>query len=236
MAREDRENREMATQFGRVVPVLIVAAAGAAAVGIAAIVDRVGGTRNVPPAPPGTPQVGARLPVALWPGDGTEPIVEHGPRGWRELVAVLYHRDTVVDDAARARAVVIAQFPRRAQDARREVALEAHVLRGGYDPALIAAAWLHPLTPGMSLDDLAAFGIGPVTLDALRSSSRVDAEPQLEGLWRREFGIDVVRPQVTDEMVAETGSDRLGMLWALLLGLAAERVAARHLLANPSRG
>jgi hypothetical protein len=221
----------MATPRGRVLPILIVAA-GAVAVGVAAIVERVAGARDTTPAPPGTPQLGARLPVALWPSDGTEPLVEHGPRGWRELVAALYHRDTVVDDAARARAVVIAQLPRRTQDARREIALEAHVLRGGYDPSLIAAAWLHPLTPGITLDALSAFGIGTTALETLRAAARLDADPALEAVWRREFGIDVVRPQVTDEIVADTAPDRLGMLWALLLGLAGERVAARHLLAN----
>lgn len=212
-------------------PVVIVAAVGAAAVGVAALIDRAAG-RDPSPAAPGTPQVASRLPVALWPSDGTEPIVEHSLRGWRELASVLYHRDTAVDDAARARAVVIAQFPRRAQDARRENALEAHVLRGDYDPALLAAAWLHPLTPGIRLDDLAAFGIGPVALDTLRACARLDADPELEGMWRREFGVDVVRPQITDAIVADTPPDRLGMLWALLLSLAAERVAARQLLAR----
>lgn len=214
---------------GRVLPVIIVAAVGAAAVGVAALADRLAG-RVVTPAPPGTPQVASRLPVALWPSDGSEPVVEHSLRGWRELAAVLYHRDTAVDDAARARAVVIAQFPRRAQDARREIALEAHVLRGGYDPALLAAAWLHPLTPGMTLDDLAAFGIGAVALDTLRACARIDAEPELKHMWRREFGVDVVRPQITPGMFRDTPDDRLGMLGALLLSLAAERVEARHLL------
>lgn len=221
---------------GRVVPLLIVAAAGAAAVGVAALVDRYAGARDTTPAAPGTPQVGSRLPVALWPADGTEPMVTHDLRGWRELAAALYHRDTVVDDAARARAVVIAQFPRRAQDARREIALEAHVLRGGYDAAPIAAAWLHPLTPGVSHEDLAAFGIGSVALETLRACARIDAEPELEHMWRREFGVDVVRPVITPEMIADTPPERLGMLWALLLSLAAERVEARHLLANTPRG
>lgn len=221
---------------GRVVPLLIVAAAGAAAVGVAALVDRFASVRDTPPAPPGTPQVGSRLPIALWPADGTEPMVTHDLRGWRELAGAIYHRDTAIDDAARARAVVIAQFPRRAQDARREIALETHVLRGGYDPAPIAAAWLHPLTPGMSLDDLAAFGLGSVALDTLRACARIDADPELEHMWRREFGVDVVQPQITGDMIAETPADRRGMLWALLLTLAAERVEARHLLANPPRG
>ena len=106
------------------------------------------------------------------------------------------------------------------------------MLRGGYDPALLAAAWLHPLTPGMSLDDLAAFGIGPVALDTLRACARLDAEPELEHMWRREFGVDVVHPQITAQMLRDTPDDRLGMLGALLLSLASERVEARHLLAR----
>jgi len=227
----------MPTPRGRIIPVLIVVAAGAVAAGIATVADRLAQSRqDHTPAPPGTPQIGSRLPVSLWPSDGTEPLVEQGLLGWRRLSDVLYHRDTVVDDAARARAVVIAQLPRRTQDARRETALEAHVLRGGYEPALIAAAWLHPLTTGMSLDDLAAFGIGDVTLDTLRAAARLDADPALESTWRREFGMDVVRPQVTDDMIAEAGGERLGMLWAVLLSLAAERVAARHPVTSPSRG
>jgi hypothetical protein len=219
------------------IPILILGGLVAAGVGAVAIVERVmDARREHGPAALGTPQVGARLPIGLWPSDGSEPMVGRGPAGWREMVTALYHRDTVVDDAARARAVAIAALPRREQDVRREVALEAHVLRGAYEPALIAAAWLHPLTSGMRIDDLAAFGISPIAIDALRAAGRLDAEPDLEATWRREFGIDVVRPEVTADMIAETGADRLGMLWALLLSLAAERVAVRETHANHSRG
>lgn len=228
----------MPTPNGRAaLPIVIIGGVVVAAAGIVAIVERVSDSRrDRTPAPPGTPQVGARLPIALWPSDGSEPMVAHGPTGWRDMLASLYHRDTVVDEAARARAVAIATLPRREQDARRELALEAHVLRGAYEPALIAAAWLYPLAIGTSVDDLASFGIGSTTLDAVFASARLDSTPDLEPVWRREFGIDVVRPQVTDEIVAETGSERLGMLWALLLGLAAERVTVRKALSNPSRG
>lgn len=212
------------------IPILVIGglvAAGAAAV---AIVDRISGARHDgTPAAPGTPQVSARLPIGLWPSDGSEPMVEHGPRGWREMTDALYHRDTTVDDAARARAIAIAELPRRDQDARREIALEAHVLRGEYEAALVAAAWLHPVDP-MRLDDLARFGLGENTLATLRAAARLAAEPELEAGWRREFGIDVVRPQVTGAMIADTAPERLGMLWALLLGLAAERVVTRQAL------
>jgi hypothetical protein len=211
--------------------VLIVSAAAAVAVGVVAIVDRVADSRHDhTPAPPGTPQVGARLPIGLWPSDGTEPIVAHGLGGWREMLSALYHRDTVVDDAARARAVVIADRPRREQDARRELALEAHVLRGAYEPALVATAWLIPLDPGTRIDDLRALGIGELTVQALQAAARLDADPELSASWRREFGMDVVQPRVTDEIVAATSPERRGMLWALLLDLARERVAQRQLM------
>lgn len=227
----------MPSSAGRAaIPIVVLGALLAAGAGAVAIVARFAESRHDrTPAAPGTPQLDSRLPIALWPSDGTEPMVERGPRGWRELVAALYHRDTVVDDAARARAVVIAELPRREQDARRELALEAHVLLGAYEPALIAAAWLHPLR-GIRRDELAAFGIGDATLTTLDAAARLNADADLSRLWRRELGIDVVRPQVTAELIAETPTDRLGMLGAVHLTLAAERVAARHLLANPSRG
>jgi hypothetical protein len=197
------------------------------ATGVAAIVDRViESRRDHSAAPEGTPRVEGRLPVALWPSDGTEPMVGRGIRGWREMLAALYHRDTVVDDAARARAVVIAEYPRRQQDARRELALEAHVLLGAYEPALVAAAWLRPLT-SVRLDDLAAFGLSDAALATLRAAARLDEDPELVTAWRRELGIDNLRPEITPAIIAETDSDRLGMLWAVLLELAADRVAAR---------
>ncbi len=218
-------------------PILILGGLVAAGVGAVAIVERImDARREHRPAAPGTPQVGARLPIGLWPSGGSEPMVGRGPAGWREMVEALYHRDTVVDDAARARAIAIATLPRREQDARREVALEAHVLRDAYEPALVAAAWLHPLAGGARIDDLAAFGISPTAIDALQAAARLDVEPDLEATWRRELGIDVVRPEVTADIVADTAPDRLGMLWALVLSLAAERVAVRETLSNHSRG
>lgn len=217
------------------VPILIIGGVAVAAAGAVALVERIiESRRDRSAAAPGTPQVGARLPIALWPSDGTEPMVERGPRGWRELVAALYHRDTVVDDAARARAVVIAELPRREQDARRELALEAHVLLGAYEPALIAAAWLHPLR-GIRRDELAAFGIGDATLTALDAAARLDVDPDLSARWRRELGVDNVRPEVTASIVAATTAERRGMLWAVLLELADERVSARHPVVRPTR-
>jgi hypothetical protein len=221
----------MAPPRGRILPVLIVTAAAAIAVGVAAVVDRVAESRHDrTPAPPGTLQLGGRLPIGLWPSDGTEPLVAHGLGGWREMLVALYHRDTVVDDAARARAIVIADRPRREQDARRELALEVHVLRGTYEPALVAAAWLGPLDPGTRIDDLTVFGIGELTMQTLSAGARLDADPELFTTWRREFGVDVVQPRVTDEIVAATAPERRGMLWALLVDLARERVAQRQLI------
>src|SRR5262249_27755240 len=159
-----------------------------------------------------------RLPVGLWPSTGSEPVVPHSLGGWRELLVALYHRDTVIDDAARARAVAIAQFPRREQDARRELALEAHVLLRAYEPALIAAAWLTP-RKGIRLEDFAAFGLSEAALATVRAVERLDAEPELVATWRRELGIATVRPDVTPDLVAETSPERLGMLWAVLLDL-----------------
>jgi hypothetical protein len=203
------------------------------AVGIATIAERIAESRHdLTPAPPGTPRIGSRLPIGLWPSDGTERMVEHGPRGWAQLAGSLYHRATVVDDAALARVVVICDRPRRQQDARREIALEAHVLRGVYEPALIAAAWLHPLGAPVEsrLRELAEFGIGDVARATLRAAAELDADPELTASWRRELGIDVVRPQVTDAIVAEAGAERRAKLWAVLLQLADERVAERHAL------
>jgi hypothetical protein len=217
----------MPTPRGPVVPLIVLGGLTAAAVGIAALVDRFGSRPSTPPAPDGTPQVGSRLPIALWPSNGAEPMVDRGPRGWREMVAALYHRDTSVDDAARARAIVVAEYPRREQDTRRAIALEAHVLRNNYEPALVAAAWLHPLRK-VSLDDLATFGIGESALATLRAAAQMDAHPEIIAVWRRELGVDVVNPQVTEAIIAETPPQRYGMLWAVLLDLAADRVLARQ--------
>ena len=222
------DNGQMPVRNARVtLPIVIIGGVVVVAAGAVALVERlIDARRDHSAAAPGTPQVAARLPIALWPSDGSEPIVSHGLRGWREMVAALYHRDTAVDDAALARAVVIAEHPRREQDVRREIALEAHVLRGAYEPSLIAAAWLRPLR-GIRLEDLLALGVHEATLSVLDAAARLDADPGLSATWRRELGIDNVRPEVTAQIVSETGTERRGMLWAVLLELAAERLTAR---------
>lgn len=209
------------------IPLVIVAGAVVVATGVAAIVDRVRESRrDHAAAPAGTPRIEGRLPAALTPTDGSEPMVGQGIRGWRELLAALTHADTEVDDGLRARVVVIAEHPRREQDRRRALALEAHVLLGSYEPSLVAAAWLRPLHR-VRLDDLAAFGMGPATLATLRAAARLDHDPDLLATWRRELGVDHVRPEVTPTVIAATDPERLGMLWAILLDLAADRIAAR---------
>jgi len=218
----------MPTPLGRALPLIIIGGAAAVAVGVTAIIDRLTVSRETLPAAPGTPQLSSRLPLSLWPSDGTEPLVERGLPGWRRMLDALHHRDTVVDQAARARAVVFAEYPRREQDARREIALEAHVLRGTYEPALIAAAWLHPLR-GISLEDLTAFGIGDTANATVSAAAHLDAHPDIVTVWRRELGIDVVDPRVTEQIIADTPADRRGMLWAVLLDLATERVLTRQL-------
>jgi hypothetical protein len=210
-----------------VIPLAIIGGVAIAAAGVATVVERViDARRDRSPAPPGTPGIEGRLPVALAPSTGDEPMTAHGLRGWRTMSAALYHRDTILDDGALARAVAIAEHSRRAQDDRRALALEAHVLLGAYEPSLVAAAWLRPLK-GVRLDDLAAFGISAPTIATLRAAAQLDAEPELVARWRRELGVDNLRPEVTPQLVADTDSERLGMLWAVLLDLAAERLSAR---------
>jgi hypothetical protein len=214
---------------GRLLPILVVGGVAAIAVGVAALVERLTAPLDPSgPAAPGTPQVGSRLPVGLWPSDGTEPIVRRGPAGWREMTAALYHRDTEIDAAALARAVVIASRSRREQDARRERALEAHVLRGAYDPVLIAAAWLHPLDARTPPSDLVSLGIGGDVLLVLGAAAELTADASLTATWRREFGLDVVDPRVTREIIADTPADRIPRLWAVLLELAEQRLLARQ--------
>jgi hypothetical protein len=222
--------------IGRMPLVLLipVVVGGAVAVGVGALVTKLGPHRDGTPAPAGTLQLTSRLPIGLWPSDGTEPRVERGVRGWRAMTARLYHRDTRIDDAARARAVVIAEHSRREVDARREIALEAHILRGSYDPSLIAAAWLHPMGRELEsrLGDLAAFGVSELARETLRASARLDASPELSAGWRREFGMQVVRPEVTDEIVGDVAPDRLALLWAVIIELAESRVSARQVLSR----
>lgn len=210
-----------------VIPLAIIGGVAIAAAGVATVVDRViDARRDRSPAAPGTPQVEGRLPVALAPSTGAEPMVPSGLRGWRAMSDALYHRDTVLDDGSRARAVVISEFARREQDVRRALALEAHTLLGAHEPSLVAAAWLRPLK-GVRLDDLAAFGVTEPTLATLRAVAQLDADPELAVRWRRELGVDNLRPEVTPQLAADTDPERLGMLWAVLLDLASERLAAR---------
>jgi hypothetical protein len=225
----------MPTPRGRLIPIVIVAVAGAIAVGAAAIADRSVGARDSRPAPPGTPELRSRLPVGLWPSDGNEPVVEGGIRGWRRMADHLYHRGTATDDAALARAVVFATYARRAADARREVAFEVSVLNGSYVPAVVAAAWLAPQTPATASADRLAyrdFGIGAETIAVLEAVEALDADPAQAPGWGRQVGLDPARRDFAaidaDELDAE-GRARLG---ALMIDAALDRIHAR----NPSRG
>jgi hypothetical protein len=210
------------------IPVAIIGGVALAAAGVAAVVQRVlESRRDRSPAPEGTARIEGRLPLALWPSSGREPMVARGPRGWQEMLAALHHPGTPVDDAERARAIVIAEYPRSEQDARRRLALEAHVMLGEYEPTLVAAAWLWPLRM-TAIDDLVAFGFGDITIATLRALARAEAQPALVEEWRRELGVDALRAEITPALVGGTESQRLGMLWAVLLDLASERIAARH--------
>ena len=227
--RQSCDDSGMPTPNGRAaIPILILGGLVAAGVGAVAIVERIlDARRDHGPAAPGTPQVGARLPIGLWPSDGSEPMVGRGPAGWREWSRRCI---TATPSSMRRRALGPWRSPpfRDGAGCSTRDRTRSLVLRGSYDPALIAAAWLHPLTSGTRLADLASFGIGSTALDTVRAAARLDADPELEATWRREFGIDVVRPEITAAIIGETDSDRLGMLWALLLGLAGERVAIRQ--------
>lgn len=227
----------MPTPRGPIIPILIVAAAGAVAVGVAAIADRFAGQRDQTPAPDGTPQLGGRLPVGLWPADGTEPIVEGGIRGWRQMAAHLYHRDTAIDDAARARAIVLATYARRAADARREVAFEVSVIRGAYEPAVIAAAWLAPQVPGAEAADerraYREFGLGDATIAILEAAEALDVDTgRLAPEWGRQVGLDPARRDFAAVDPAELDDVGRARLAALMIDAALDRIHAR----NPSRG
>lgn len=222
----------MAIPRGRIVPVLIVAAAGAVVVGVAAVADRIAAARDRKPAPPETPQLGGRLPVGLWPADGSEPIVEGGIRGWRRMAAHLYHRDTAIDDAARARAIVLATYSRRAADARRAVAFEVSVIRGAHEPAVIAAAWLVPQVPGpdavVERRGLREFGIGEATIAILEAAESLGADGgRLAPEWGRQVGLDPARRDFG--AVDAAGLDDVGRarLAALMIDAAMERIHAR---------
>lgn len=214
--------------FVLLVPLVVVAAA----VGGAIILIRAGGDRDAGPAPDGTPQLDGRLPVGLWPADGTEPIVEGGIRGWRRMAAHLYHRDTVVDDAARARAIVFATYARRAADARREVAFEVSVIRGGYDPAVIAAAWLAPQEQGAGAAEqrraFREFGIGVETLAILEAAEALDADTaRLAAEWGRQVGLDPARRDFAAVDTSELDAEGRAHLAALMIDAALDRIHAR---------
>jgi hypothetical protein len=223
----------MATPRGRIIPILIVAGAGAVAVGVAAIADRIVGRRDETPAAPGTPQLDARLPVGLWPADGSEPVVEAGIRGWRRMAAHLYHRDTAIDDAARARAIVLATFTRRAADARRQVAFEVSVMRGDYDAPVIAAAWLAPQVPGAEASEerreFREFGIGEATLAILEAAEGLDTDDsgRLAREWGREVGLDPVRRDFANVDAADLDDMGRARLAALVIDAALDRIHAR---------
>lgn len=229
----------MPTPNGRAaIPILILGGLVAAGVGAVAIVERIlDARRDHGPAAPGTRQLDGRLPIGLWPADGTEPAVEAGIRGWRGMADHLYHRDTVVDDAARARAIVLATYSRRSADARREVAFEVSVLRGAYDPAMIAAAWLAPQVPGAEAAEerriFREFGIGNDTIAILEAAESLDADTgRLAPEWGREVGLDPARRDfaaVDHADLDEVGRSRLG---ALTIATALDRLHVR----NPSRG
>ena len=143
------DNGRMPTPRGPFLPILIAAAAGAVAVGVAAIVERVAGARDTTPALPGTPQLDGRLPVGLWPADGSEPVVESGIRGWRRMAGHLYHRDTghrrcSSGASDRARGV----HPPCCRCAPGGRASRSPCCRAAIAAEVIAAAWLAPLAPG----------------------------------------------------------------------------------------
>jgi hypothetical protein len=222
----------MPTPRGRIIPIVIVAAAGAVAIGVAAIADRIAGQRDRTPAPPGTPQLGGRLPVGLWPADGSEPTVEGGIRGWRRMADHLYHRDTVIDDAARARAIGLATYTRSAADARRQVAFEVSVLRGAYDPAAIAAAWLAPQVPGAeAVEERRAFrefGIGDATIAILEAAESLDTDTgRLAPDWGRQVGLDPARRDFAVVDLVDLDDVERARLAALMIDAALDRIHAR---------
>jgi hypothetical protein len=215
--------------FPVLVPVVLI---GAAAVGAAIALTRRVSDLPAGPAAPGTPQLAGRLPIALWPPDGNEPIVKPGIRGWRRMIAHLYHPDTVVDDAALARAIVLATYSRRAADARREIAFEVSVLRGRYDPATIAAAWLSPQPIGADADDdrraFRALGVSEETIAILEAAAALDLDSgRLAPEWGRQVGLDPARRDFAAIDSAELDDAGRARLAALMIDAALDRVHAR---------
>ncbi|CAN5476124.1 hypothetical protein BH09ACT4_BH09ACT4_06370 [soil metagenome] len=213
------------------VPIVPIAVVGAAVAGAAVLIAHAAARLDPGPAAPGTAQVEGRLPVGLWPADGSEPLVEGGVRGWRRMAAHLYHRDTAIDDAARARAIVLATFARRVADARRAVAFEVSVL-GGYDASVVAAAWLMPQPVGTQAvedrRDFARFGVGPATLAILEASQELDADSgRLAPAWGREIGLDPAHPDFIATGSTDLDDTDRARRGALLIEAATDRVHAR---------
>jgi hypothetical protein len=212
------------------VPVALI---GAALVGAVVLLTRRDAGQDGGPAAPGTPQLDGRLPIGLWPADGNEPAVEAGIRGWRRMADHLYHRDTAIDDAARARAIVLATYSRRSADARREVAFEVSVLRGAYDPPIIAAAWLAPQAPGGEAAEerrmFREFGIGNDTIAILEAAESLDADTgRLAPEWGREVGLDPARRDFAAVDPAELDGAGRARYAALVIDAALDRVHTRR--------
>jgi hypothetical protein len=225
----DRERTRRENGF---VPVLLVPllALGVIAAGSAVAIWRLSRPeRDTAPAAPGTPRIDSRLPVALWPARGDEPEVTDDARGWARMLAHLAHRDTVPDAAERARAVAFSGHRRRELDARRTVALEAHILRGRYDPDLIAAAWLYPLrsaTP-TRLRDLRSFGVSAEAVAIIEAAHELGLDDARVGQARRRLGVDPVGTDFGDAAFDAVPPGEHALLAALVLDAAAAQVAAR---------
>jgi hypothetical protein len=213
------------------VPVLLIplVALGVVVAGAVVAIWRLRGEGDPVPAAPGTPSIDARLPVALWPPRGDEPVVPAGPRGWTAMLAHLAHAETDPDGAERARAVAFATHRRAGADARRTVALEAHLLRGGYDPDLVAAAWLYPLRPASAAAyrDLREFGVPERALAIVEAAHDLDLDDARVAEARRRLAVDPVRADFGDGAFDAVPPGDRALLGALALDEAAGRVAAR---------
>lgn len=211
------------------VPLLPVIAIGVLAAGSALAAWRLTRTQPAGPAPADAPRLDARLPAALWPMQGGEPVVADDPRGWAVMLAQVAHPDTVPDGAERARAVAFAAHRRSELDARRTVALDAHLLRGRYDADLIAAAWLYPLRPASParMGQLREFGIPDAALAIVQAAHDLELDDSRVGEARRRLAVDPVTPDFGDAAFDELAPGQRALLGALLLDAAASRVAAR---------
>jgi hypothetical protein len=210
-------------------PLIPLAVAGVVVAGAAVALWRLRDGGDATPAPPGTPSIDARLPVALWPARGDEPVVPAGPRGWTTMLAHLAHSATDPDGAERARAAAFAGHRRSEVDARRTVALEVHLMRGRYDPDLIAAAWLYPLRPASAeaYRELRVFGVPEGALAIVEAAHDLDLDDARVAEARRRLAVDAVHPDFGDTGFEAVPADDRALLGALALEAAAGRVAAR---------